>query len=1083
MRARGFAVPALVSSAVLLFTAFIVSVGLPLHAQQPGSVVSTSPIPALPADVQAKLNELQAGLKAAQSKGDAKAEAKALNAIGDLYFGVSAYRQAEDSYNRARTQARAAKDAAQEAAALNGIGSCYRSQSQNDKALETYQRALDLATASGDLRGQATALNGIGWVQANLGRLQKAMEFQDRALPLARRANDTGLEATIRLRIGVLERALGSPERAMDTFNQVLPVFRAAGDRHGESGTLNNIGVSYYRQGEFQKALDYFSQALHVSLQIGDRDLEASALVQIGNIYGDQGEQQKSLDSYGQARTVYRAVGDVAGEARAVGDMGVVYRDLGEPKKSLDSFNQALQLIAEVGDRGFQAETLLNIGAVCYDMGEKQKAVAYWRRALPGLRQTSDRDGEAMALNNIGYVDYDLGEFAQALDSYNHALPLWTASGDRSGEALTLNNLGMVAHRLGEQQKALDYLNRALPICRQSGERGGEVRALSNIGDVYRDLGELQKALKSYNQALPLAAAMSNPLMEASVFHSLMLVQRTPHSPLAIFFGKQAVSLLQQMRVNMQGLDQQSQSSFLSSNGDYYHDLANLLIDQGRLPEAQQVLDLLKQQEYSDYVRGEAAKTLSPLALTPAEKQAEDDYVNSTRQIVSLGEQWSQLKNMASRTPEQEQQFQQLSEQLNLASKGLNDYYARLYMLFGENSDANKQVADVKGDVSLLKQTIARMPHTVALYTLVGGDRYGVIVITGSTAAAREYAITQKDLNQKVASFQQALRDPHSDAKPLAHELYKILVGPIKADLDQAQAQTLVWSLDGALRYVPMAALYDGKQYMVERYSTVTITPASIAHLSDKPDVSNLSVVAMGISRQYEEALPALPAVVAELDEIVKDAQVQGANGVLPGTILLNSAFTEKAMESQLGGQHNLVHIASHFVFRPGDDSQSYLLLAGKEEGGGGFHLTVGDFRDDQNLSLDSTDLLTLSACETGMSGSASNGREVDGLGTTAQLKGAKAVISSLWEVNDASTGALMADFYKRWVDGEGKVTKVEALRQAQLDLLQGKVSPQSGASGRGVDVVENKPGQQTRPAGYAHPYYWAPFVLMGNWR
>jgi CHAT domain-containing protein len=140
----------------------------------------------------------------------------------------------------------------------------------------------------------------------------------------------------------------------------------------------------------------------------------------------------------------------------------------------------------------------------------------------------------------------------------------------------------------------------------------------------------------------------------------------------------------------------------------------------------------------------------------------------------------------------------------------------------------------------------------------------------------------------------------------------------------------------------------------------------------------------------------------------------------------------------------------------------------------------VADFRDNKNLGLRHTDLLTLSACETGMSGSASNGREVDGLGTTAQMKGAKAVISSLWEVNDASTGELMGDFYKRWADGAGKVTKVEALRQAQLDLLLGRVTPQSGKTGRGF--ASAKP-EQNVPAGYTHPYYWAPFVLMGNWR
>jgi CHAT domain-containing protein len=98
----------------------------------------------------------------------------------------------------------------------------------------------------------------------------------------------------------------------------------------------------------------------------------------------------------------------------------------------------------------------------------------------------------------------------------------------------------------------------------------------------------------------------------------------------------------------------------------------------------------------------------------------------------------------------------------------------------------------------------------------------------------------------------------------------------------------------------------------------------------------------------------------------------------------------------------------------------------------------------------------------------------------TAQLKGAKAVISTLWPVNDASTGLLMGDFYKRWAEGAGKVTKVEALRKAQLDLLLGPATATGGGSGRGSAVENAAPNL---PSGYAHPYYWAPFVLMGNWR
>jgi CHAT domain-containing protein len=303
----------------------------------------------------------------------------------------------------------------------------------------------------------------------------------------------------------------------------------------------------------------------------------------------------------------------------------------------------------------------------------------------------------------------------------------------------------------------------------------------------------------------------------------------------------------------------------------------------------------------------------------------------------------------------------------------------------------------------------------------------------------------------------------------------------VKADLDQAKAETLVWSLDGALRYVPMAALYDGKQYVVENYNTATISPASIAHLAVAPDMSNISSVAMGISQKYEEGLNALPAVVGELDHVVKDAKVQGADGVLPGTILLNGQFTRKAMENQFGGDPTVVHIASHFVYKSGDAGKSYLLLAGNDKDDAPDHLTVEEFHNDVKLKLTETALLTLSACDTGKSGNEDNGKEVDGLGMTAELNGAKAVISSLWSVNDASTGQLMGDFYKRWADGAGKVPKVEALRQAQLDLLLGNAREQGDSSTRGF---AGKPsGSDKTPVGFAHPYYWAPFVLMGNWK
>ncbi len=1019
-------------------------------------------------------------LPLARKAGDSVEEAAILRRTGVVCFLLGDTQKALDYVNQAILLSRRTGDDDGEATGLSYLGLGYSELRDQQKALEFYSQALALFREVGDRQMAAQVLNGLGLAYTRLGQSLKELESYTQALSMFRELGDRASEANDLNSLAYLYSQLGERQKALELYNQALSVFRKLGNRDAEANDLKNIGLLYSDLGQRDKALELFNQALPIFREMGDRKLEAEALSNMALVYSAMGDQQKALQFYRQALPVFRQLGDRNSEGIVLNGLGLVYSKIGEQQKALEYLNQALPILRQAGNRNMEATVLANIGFAYSGLDDQLKALELYSQALSVFRDLGYRASEATMLSNVGEAYSELGDLPKALEYFDQALPIQRDTGDRSAEGVTLNNIGLAHAHLGELQQALKYFNQALPILRQVGSRNLEATTLNNIGESYAKLGEGQRAGEYLTQALPLATAADDPLLECLILHNMMLNQRATQPALAIFYGKQAVNYLQKVRSNIRGLDQQVQSGFVASKGVYYHRLAELLIAQGRLPEAQQVLDLLKQQEYSDYVRGDPTKTLSPLTLTPAEQRAQQDYQKSTAQLVSLGEEWVQLKKIAARTPEQETRYQQLSDQLDSASKGLNDYFARVYVLFGSNSDANKQVADVKGEVSLLRQTIAKMPHIVALYTMVTDEGYKVIIITGATMVEREYAIPEKDLNQAVAAFQQALRQPSGDPKPLAQQLYKILIGPVKADLDQAHAQTLVWSLDGVLRYVPMAALYDGKQYLVENYNTVTITPVSIPHLAEKPDVSNLSTVAMGISQKYEGGLPPLPSVVGELDDIVNDAQVQGAHGVLPGTILLDGQFTEKAMEDKLSSPHGLVHIASHFVFKPGDDSQSYLLLAGKDQAGGGFHLTVADFRDNQKLALDDTDLLTLSACETGMGGDASNGREVDGLGTTAQLKGAKAVISSLWEVNDSSTGELMADFYQRWIAGMGKVQKVEALRQSQLDLLLGKALPKGDGSGRGFSTSEP---ERPAPAGYAHPYYWAPFVLMGNWR
>jgi CHAT domain-containing protein len=200
---------------------------------------------------------------------------------------------------------------------------------------------------------------------------------------------------------------------------------------------------------------------------------------------------------------------------------------------------------------------------------------------------------------------------------------------------------------------------------------------------------------------------------------------------------------------------------------------------------------------------------------------------------------------------------------------------------------------------------------------------------------------------------------------------------------------------------------------------------------------------------------------------------------VLVGEIRLDEEFTQQSMRQTLLKRYPVVHIASHFRFQPGDETQSFLLL------GDGGHLSLAELKTSANL-FGGVQLLTLSACNTGVG----DGSEVEGFGTLAQRQGAKAVIASLWPVADESTSRLMQEFY-RIRESAPEATKLEALRQAQLALLGGKVNGGHGANGDRALIHETEPAKKPAKAptysadpkaAYAHPYYWASFFLMGNW-
>jgi CHAT domain-containing protein len=605
---------------------------------------------------------------------------------------------------------------------------------------------------------------------------------------------------------------------------------------------------------------------------------------------------------------------------------------------------------------------------------------------------------------------------------------------------------------LGERQEAINLFNQALALRRQTGDRNGEAAALNNLGFVHALLGDRQKALDHLDQALAIFRELQSQDGEGATLHHLTLVWKTfGESQLAIFYGKLAVNVYQAMRANLRPLSKELQQSFLKSKEEIYRELADLLIEEGRLAEAQQVIGLLKEEEYFEFIRRDvqAAPSLPGRAeLTAEEVRLLDEYKKLADRVTAIGIEISALEASLDRALEQERRLVELGAQRAAA----NQLFQKFLDLLARELEKTKQASAIERlrESQDMEQALKEIdPGAVAIYTLVTEKKYRAIVVTPYSRKAAEYPIKAADLNRKSLEFRAALMNPRVDPRPLGRELYKILVAPFAKDLREARARVLMWSLDGALRYLPVAALHDGEKYLVESYSNIVVTLASPINLKEQapPQWKGLG---MGVSKAQGGFRP-LPAVPEELRAVIRDEADGRATGVLPGRLLLDEQFTEAAMRAALRQQYPLVHIASHFQFHPGNETDSFLLL------GDGARLTLAEIKLASNLFA-GVDLLALSACNTAMGGEDAEGKEIEGFGALAQRQGAKAVVATLWSVADESTRELMRRFYQLR-RAQPEMTKAEALGQAQLALLRG----------------------ESQKAPYAHPFYWAPFILIGK--
>jgi CHAT domain-containing protein len=252
---------------------------------------------------------------------------------------------------------------------------------------------------------------------------------------------------------------------------------------------------------------------------------------------------------------------------------------------------------------------------------------------------------------------------------------------------------------------------------------------------------------------------------------------------------------------------------------------------------------------------------------------------------------------------------------------------------------------------------------------------------------------------------------------------------------------------------------------LIEQFALVLTTAA--AHAA-APRPATPRAVGLGVSRPIA-GCQALPGVREELAAVINTDG--GRSGVLPGVIRLDEAFTADELYRATAQANSVVHVASHFVFEAAHEASSYLVL------GDGSRLTLAELAE---LRFTDVELVVLSACNTAIGGGhRQSGREIEGLGALVRHQGGRRVLATLWPVADRATATLMRGFYRNQF--EAALAAPEALRRAQLALIGDRSASHGELVMRSLIDPADEPADHGPYPGTSHPFYWAPYILMGE--
>jgi len=735
----------------------------------------------------------------------------------------------------------------------------------------------------------------------------------------------------------------------------------------------------------------------------------------------------------------------------------------GESSEAFKKWEKAGELFAKKKDDAGEFDALLRQIAACQALGQQKIALAKLDRmdALAG----KDQHRMAAAKGARGAVSMYARQAGAAEDLLKESAKLARATHDDALAAAAQHNLGLMLAGTGQAPQALNALEEALRLAKNSGDTVLAARVRKAITDAHLAAAGYPEAKTAANEAIEAAQALPDSHEKAFLLMSgataldhiareadehdnaLRLRAFTLHAEAAAIAARIADPVAQSYALGYQGGLYEFEGKLPEALALTHRALA--LAQQAQAPDSvyrwqwQAARILAKQGDRDAAIEGyrRAVATLQGVRNDVAIRFGNRNAGSSFREVVgNLYVELAGLLLQRADTVTDDAERQKLFREARGTSELLKS--AELEDYFQDDCVSLRK--------SLTKSVENIDEHAAVIYVIALADHSEILVSlpTSGPVKAGEAAPPGRIERFKTTPNDELLMNTARDFRTnvedrtsftyleQAQQLYTWLIKPVEGLLAEHHFTTLVFVPDGALRTVPMAALHDGKQFLIEKYA-VAVTPGLELMEAKKPTEVLSRMLVSGLTDSVQ-GFSALPAVSAELDRVTKI--YHGAN------TLKDKQFSTQAVSDQLKQQdYSIVHLATHGVFNS-DVRKSFVLTHDNQ-------LTLDDLerliRPGQ-LRDHPLELLTLSACET----AAGDDRAALGLAGVAVKAGARSAFASLWAVNDRASASLIADFYTE-LQKPGR-NKAQALQTAQRNLFK---DPR-----------------------FEHPCYWAPYLIIGNW-